>query len=538
MGSTVRSGLKPVDATLRSAARGPRITGAACALLLLIATCAACRRVEASGPRAQKPALTEQYAPGRYRLVEEQLPQVRLRFAQVLFSHAGTSAGAESLWLPHRVLTRARAQAAALATQASTTLVRDPEHFAEYAQQHSDDRASASLGGRLGILAGDTIPPALLDALATLKPGEVSRAIESEVGFHVIRRLAVPPEQTLAAQRIVVAWKDSVTLLRVGRRAERTRAEAAALAASIAAQAHATPGSFAQLVKRYSDHHDAVRDGFYGPYSSYHPSGNWTELELLAGLREGEVSPVLECAEGFVIFRRTPAPQAVRLAMTEVLVMPADSAARATEGAVARTRDEARALATDLLQTLRRDPSRFPELQQRYCCAGRRHDIQLGRELAGLGDELLKLVPGQIASQLVETPVGFHIVKREQPQPVAAPDVLLFELPAPAVLDVTSKVRTVRGHMLAPYVRKLAVPVINTFALGSAESNAVGQVFDQLARDFVAADSEPQRRLEAYRSAHARLRGLLGEARARRVQDIEAQWLSALLLTPRPPPPS
>jgi peptidyl-prolyl cis-trans isomerase D len=58
--------------------------------------------------------------------------------------------------------------------------------FAELAGQRSTDLGSASSGGDLGFTAGDTFPEPMEEAIAGLAVGEVSGAVETDAGTHLI----------------------------------------------------------------------------------------------------------------------------------------------------------------------------------------------------------------------------------------------------------------------------------------------------------------------------------------------------------------
>lgn len=85
--------------------------------------------------------------------------------------------------------------------------------FAALAAKYSDDFGSKQSGGDLGVTRGETFPQPFEQALATLKPGEVSAPVRTDAGFHLVKLLdqrveTVPPleqrreeiSQRLAAQ--------------------------------------------------------------------------------------------------------------------------------------------------------------------------------------------------------------------------------------------------------------------------------------------------------------------------------------------------
>jgi hypothetical protein len=76
----------------------------------------------------------------------------------------------------------ARAKADQLRSQANAS------NFAELARTNSMDRASAVRGGSLGVFHRGQMVPQFEQALLALKPGEISPVIETEYGYHIIRR--------------------------------------------------------------------------------------------------------------------------------------------------------------------------------------------------------------------------------------------------------------------------------------------------------------------------------------------------------------
>ncbi|HEX7342059.1 MAG TPA: peptidylprolyl isomerase [Rhodanobacteraceae bacterium] len=88
---------------------------------------------------------------------------------------------------PSELLTNAQAQQKAENLYADIT--KKHKNFATLAKQESDDDTSANLGGDLGWFALKAHGPAVANALASLKDGQVSRPFQTPVGWDIIQRL-------------------------------------------------------------------------------------------------------------------------------------------------------------------------------------------------------------------------------------------------------------------------------------------------------------------------------------------------------------
>lgn len=83
--------------------------------------------------------------------------------------------------------TRSKEEAQKLAEQVASQ-AKAGKSFADLAKQYSDDKGSAAKGGSLGRFPVKRMVKQFSDAVSALKPGEISGAIESPFGFHVILR--------------------------------------------------------------------------------------------------------------------------------------------------------------------------------------------------------------------------------------------------------------------------------------------------------------------------------------------------------------
>jgi hypothetical protein len=84
-------------------------------------------------------------------------------------------------------VTRSRAEARARADEARAK-VREGADFDEIVRQYSDEPGAAARNGDLGQFSRRMMVKAFSDAAFRLRVGEVSEVVESEFGFHVIRR--------------------------------------------------------------------------------------------------------------------------------------------------------------------------------------------------------------------------------------------------------------------------------------------------------------------------------------------------------------
>src|ERR687883_614275 len=75
-----------------------------------------------------------------------------------------------------------RKQAEAIRAQATSA------NFADLARKYSQDPGSAQRGGDLGVFPKGMMVKQFQDALAALKPGEISPVVQTQFGYHIIRR--------------------------------------------------------------------------------------------------------------------------------------------------------------------------------------------------------------------------------------------------------------------------------------------------------------------------------------------------------------
>jgi parvulin-like peptidyl-prolyl isomerase len=104
-----------------------------------------------------------------------------IRVSHILITHAGAGGMEVSA-------TRGRDEALQVALDVLFR-ARKGEDFAELAREYSDDRMTADKGGRLPMIDRGQTVPQFEEAVFSLAPGEISDVVETQFGFHVIKRL-------------------------------------------------------------------------------------------------------------------------------------------------------------------------------------------------------------------------------------------------------------------------------------------------------------------------------------------------------------
>ncbi len=171
------------------------------------------------------------------------------------------------------------------------TKVRAGEDFAGLAKEYSEG-PSAQYGGSLGYieLADFADHPTFVDAVRGLTVGEVSEPVLTGFGYHLIKLEDVSGDKILIRHILmkVESGEDDVE-------------DTAALADSIRAQLVAG-ADFAEMAERYSDAEKTKESGgFVGEVAI----GDLPEnvRDMLAGVGDGEIAPVVRDKDGFRIFK-------------------------------------------------------------------------------------------------------------------------------------------------------------------------------------------------------------------------------------------
>jgi parvulin-like peptidyl-prolyl isomerase len=140
--------------------------------------------------------------------------------------------------------------------------------------------------------------------------------------------------------------------------------------------------------------------------------------QAVLALGAGEISPVIESIDGFYVLRRLPLVEPPTFAATEIVV--AYAGARFSDGAVRpvlRTRDQAKALATELGDQLRAEPRQFDSAvtassDSPTSKTGGKRTWTKGRSLPAIDAAIERAGIGDIVGP-VETALGFSILRRD-----------------------------------------------------------------------------------------------------------------------------
>jgi peptidyl-prolyl cis-trans isomerase SurA len=219
-----------------------------------------------------------------------------------------------------------------------------------------------------------------------------------------------PPAEEACAQVIVVAWQGAVAAS-----SEITRSESDARARAEEIRHRLDAGeNFALLARSESDASSSgPRGGLIGTYTrDAWPSVHEPIRDAVFGLQVNQMSDVIHAPYGWVIARRCPVQ---KVHTRHILVR--FRGARNAPAELTRTRDEARALATQIRAQVAAPGADFAAIARERSEDG---SAESGGDLGSLGRGRLApeyeraafaLEPNQI-SQVVETEFGFHVIQR------------------------------------------------------------------------------------------------------------------------------
>jgi hypothetical protein len=405
-----------------------------------------------------------------------------------------------------------------IATRIAVQVSADPSTFASVAQKESEDVVTSAAGGSLGGVraANLMMDSQVLDVLAALHNGEVSRPVETRHGFHIFLRRSPPPLTVLAARRIVVPYDGVAPAAPVGR----TRQDAEAIARAIAEDLRADADRFAQYLTKYPPPPGADPRGAIGIWTSQEPGRLEREREQLAGLPIGGVTDPIDSPDGFGVLMRTVAGEPQY--SVELIKLPFREGTPASDPA---SHSSSLKLAHNLLKSLATDPGAFESLQRQYCCRGI-ESWSRGRVTGGLIDGVSRLPIAGISPTPLESPPYLLIAKRVDPE---LHPLSVLELPAPKTVDLRRIATASSGTAVQRLIQDLGGKAAQSLGLADGDRQRVAELHGQLAQAF--ADGEANTAREQALDLFAEgMRGLLTPEQYEAYRTMASDAISARMM--------
>jgi parvulin-like peptidyl-prolyl isomerase len=194
-------------------------------------------------------------------------------------------------------ITRTKEEALVLAQEVATKAQADGADFAALAKEYSDGPSGPN-GGDLGNFAPQMMVPPFTGATLKLAVGEVSAPVETEFGYHVIRRQEVKEIPVASAKHILVMYAGS---MRAPGNITRTKEEA--LTRMNECLERAKKGDkFEDLATEYSDCPSAAQGGDLGEFPKGVMAPTFDEAVFNGDV--GKLTGIVETPFGYhIIFR-------------------------------------------------------------------------------------------------------------------------------------------------------------------------------------------------------------------------------------------
>jgi len=308
-------------------------------------------------------------------------------------------------------LTRSKKEAEAKAASLLAKVQANPEMFEALARAESDG-PSAVKGGYLGGFGRGDMASKFEAMVKKLEAGEIAPSVvKTSFGFHIIRREPMRVRNySVAAVLVVFDGADKLRSLADKPEVyQRTKAEAEAKIAKAKATLDST--NFAEVADQMGDL--TKKGGFFGVFRKGDGPLSDQLVELVTPLALGESSGVVELPIGMAILKRLPVVQ-----YKARRIWIAHSTSENVRKAPKRSREEARALAQDVLAQVKEDDEAFSTLAKKYSAGafaragGLMAGWYQGLQTPSFEAIVASLEIGELTPQPVETEEGFFIVKR------------------------------------------------------------------------------------------------------------------------------
>lgn len=210
-----------------------------------------------------------------------------LAASHILISYSGAPRGIPGV-------TRTKEEALETATGLAER-AQGGEGLEKLATSHSDG-PTRTRGGNLGIFDANRTNAVFANAVKGLEVGEISDPVETEFGYHVIRRNEV---ERIAARHILVSYEGCE-----GAPSSITRTKEQARAQIDEVRRKAEKGiDFSMLARTYSDSPSKIKGGDLGRVVKGGPLDSELEQAIFA-LEVGETSALMDTARGYQIVHR------------------------------------------------------------------------------------------------------------------------------------------------------------------------------------------------------------------------------------------
>ena len=227
--------------------------------------------------------------PAQNEVVVDETPS-ELCAAHILIMHKDSERGPPGI-------TRTREEALALAQMIALKAQADAADFAALAKEHSDGPSGPD-GGNLGNFLPDQMVLPFSKATLKLTIGEVSDPVETQFGYHIIRRQEIQVIPKASAKHVLVMHKGS---MRAPPKITRTKEEAEARIQECLAR-YRQGEDFEDLAREYSDGPSAPSGGDLGEF----PQGVMAPAfeKATFACEVGKITDVVETPFGYHIIYR------------------------------------------------------------------------------------------------------------------------------------------------------------------------------------------------------------------------------------------
>ncbi len=323
--------------------------------------------------------------------------QVAVRTILIKHNHAKGAAG----------VTRDKAAAERRAQRLAQAARKKGADFLALARRYSE--VPAPQRGEVQVLSPGQMGKHF-DAMAFgMGVGQVSDAFGTRQGFFVVMR--VEPEEYSSAHILIQYKGAKVAPIAI----TRTKEEAAKLAKTARGLAVKPDANFAVLAARYSDSPSRIGGGVLRPMAPGQMPADYNPyIDALRQLKVGDISEVVETPFGFHIIKRL---KLERIRASHILLSFRGSEGDAKEE---RSRHDAEVLGRKLRTQAAAAGADFAALARKY--SDHTESAEKGGDLGSFARGMMPQRFEQIAfalkvgqvSDLVETPLGFHIILRTE----------------------------------------------------------------------------------------------------------------------------